>query len=148
MNMNLNQACHSPQGGMLLIELMIAMVVLGAGLLALGKFQGDLHTSNTLARSRTHALNLSREMIDRLRFQGRNDYSNVISGSDLPVAPPGEYTVFTRSWTVMASGSPAYKTARVTVSWTDHEGQPVSVSQTSMIKEEDLSKLKVFVVPL
>ncbi|MBF0631307.1 MAG: type II secretion system protein [Magnetococcales bacterium] len=133
------------QWGGFLIELMISMTILGVGLLALGKFQGDLHTSNNLARVRSSALNLVREKIDLLRYESRNNYASLADGSDTPTAQQGDNTTYSRAWVITSSGSPSYKTATVTVSWTDQDGQSQSVSQATTFKEESISSLSVFI---
>lgn len=53
--------------GFSLIEILVTLVVLGVGLVALAKFQGNIVESGALAKARTVAAHIAQQKIDDLR---------------------------------------------------------------------------------
>lgn len=118
------------QGGISLLEVLIALTILAAGIIALVKFQGDLMRTRVELSQETEALMLAQDQMENLRYYqvlnttaGFTAYQDKVSGSTSVVKTTTTYTV---AWTIATFTAPDYKTATVTVTWTD----PMNVSQT------------------
>ena len=106
--------------GFTLIEAMVAMVILSVGLLALGRFQGTVTQVSAQSKARTEALRLAQAKMEQWRnFSTPSQWVLYSSGSDIIT---GTHTVFARSWVLVENLSPAYKTMKVTVNWSDRSG--------------------------
>jgi len=138
--------------GFALLETLVAAVVLGFGLMALGKFQSVLIQNTGFIREQNIGLKLAQAKIDELRiFTVINApspqttpptpaFNSIASGSDTPTGTGS--TTFTRNWTVTnvtESGVVTRKDVVVNVSWTDSASQTHTVSATTIISADDLS---------
>ncbi|HLA75534.1 MAG TPA: prepilin-type N-terminal cleavage/methylation domain-containing protein [Gammaproteobacteria bacterium] len=56
------------QAGFSLVEVLVTLVVLGMGLIAVAKFQGNVVENGALAKARTVAAHLAQEKLDDLRI--------------------------------------------------------------------------------
>ncbi|HEU4686153.1 MAG TPA: hypothetical protein VFS39_16720 [Nitrospira sp.] len=92
---------HSIVGpeGFSLVEAMIAMVILGAGLLTLSGMQGISIARNVDSSELTRVSNLASDMIERIQFNRRN----VVAYHGISVTPGG-VTCPTVSTDLMANG--------------------------------------------
>ena len=114
--------------GFTLIEAMVAMVILSVGLLALGRFQGSVTQSSAQSKARTEALRLAQAKIEQWRnFSTSSQWVLYTAGSDVIT---GTHTVFSRSWVLVENLSPAYKTMKVTIDWSDRSGNQSVVLNT------------------
>ena len=150
-------AMNSLQRGFSMIEVLIAVVVLGFGLMALAALQTTIIRSSAETKAQTIALQLAKDKIEDLRsFQNLVGYKNNITSSVSNESLSVSNVEFTRSWVVErfayrpstgafvsvtpltgdtpTGGNPAiyvadneYKTIAVTVNWTDANGVAQSV---------------------
>lgn len=99
------------QKGFSLLEVLITLVVLGAGLISLAKFQGAVLQDNDLAKARSVAAQLAEQKIEQLRSfrvltdaEGGPSYQNIVSnavGESVAEVSNVAYTVdYTRTWEV------------------------------------------------
>ena len=97
------------QGGFSLIELLVAVLVMGVGILGVGALQLLSLQDNRAALSRVEAVNLAWDMLDRIRAnpEARLSYGDITFDSTLPQADdcglvsctPAEIAAFdARSW--------------------------------------------------
>lgn len=121
------------QVGVTLLEALIALLILSAGILALVKFQGDLMRSRTVLTQESEALQLVQDKIEDLRYYqvlsttaGFRAYQDIVSGTQTVTKPTATYTL---TWTITDNTAPDYKTAVVTVTWVD----PTNVTQTTTL---------------
>lgn len=115
-------ACHEQrgrvrQGGMVLIEALVAFLILALGIVALLGFHGAVQVSVAEARTRAEAMALAEEKIQILR-SGDEDLS-AGNGCD---AVAGQTLRFERCWQLTGGALPALHHAAVTVSWHDRAG--------------------------
>lgn len=119
------------QAGFTLLEVLITLVVLGAGLISLAKFQGTVLQDNDLAKTRSVAAQLAEERIEQFRsFRvldavtgaalGLSAYQSIASdstGENITVSN----VAYTRTWAVVdfcfpiARNSPADNVSSPTV---------------------------------
>ncbi len=96
------------QQGFTLIEVMMAMVILGVGILAIAALQTRNVTYNTGSKKQTEGYTWAMDQVEKLSV---TDYSTVNTGS----ANQGPYTV---TWTVVNHlNIPNAKTVNVQVNW-------------------------------
>jgi len=122
--------------GFSLIEVLIALIILGVGLLGLAKIQGITLLNSAESRMQTHALNFAQEKIEELRTYGNTStytaYASNAVGTDLV----GANSTFTRTWTVSACPNTVEcKNISVTVAWTGIDGSAYDIQLTSQIAE-------------
>lgn len=122
--------------GFSLIEVMVAVIVLGVGLLGLAKIQGITLLNSAESRMQTHALNFAQEKIEELRAYGNTSaytaYATDAVGTDLV----GENSTFTRNWVIAACPNTVEcKNISVTVAWTGIDGTNYDIQLTSQIAE-------------
>lgn len=99
--------------GFSLIEVLVAMFVLVAGICIVASAMGQSSRAARLALDRAHAERALREKVAELRT---SPYGSLASGSDAVTA--GDVPV-TRQWWVEAGPVSGTKRIRVEVSWTD-----------------------------
>ena len=104
------------ESGISLIEVLVALVILGVGLLGLARLQLSLLAGTAGTAAYDHAVRLANDQQELLRFER-------LAGA-LPVSGADERLVqgltFRRTWTVFCSTTPCR--AQVTVRWTDPAG--------------------------
>lgn len=127
------------QRGFSLLEILITLVVLGGGLLAIGNLYGKVMSGSAAAKERSEAVVQAEKKLEELRYA---TYASITSGSDSvnAVTGSGSSANYSRSWTVTASASPAYKDVQITVSWNDSHNQSQSAVLTSRISGIDPAK--------
>lgn len=120
--------------GFSLIEVLVAIVVLGAGLLGLAKLQGITLLNSAESRMYTHGLNLAQEKIETLR-----SYANTsVHSNDYPDEPvsetfDGANASFTRTWTISDCLTAECKIIKVDVTWTGVDGNGQTITLSSQI---------------
>lgn len=127
-----------------LLEALLTLVLVSAGLLGLAALQATLSREADASRQRGEATRLAQERLETLRsFQqidhladragwsrfGWNDLPD--SGSD--TVDEGTNTVYTRDWTLGGDQTDTFRPVRVAVSWTDRAEQPQSLALHSVI---------------
>lgn len=132
-DITLRRAC-----GFALIEALIAMAILGIGILALAKFNTFLIETGAQSKSRAEAAAYANEKLAQLRnLLDEGNYDAIAGGTDTitAVAGSGSNANFTRTWTVQDTGTTdaPRKKVTVTVSWADRfSHQQQVVSQTAI----------------
>lgn len=121
--MLINLKYSRKNSGFTLLETLVALIILGIGLITLAKFQSNMIRSNTLAKQRTEAAVLAQNAIEKFRGQisDTNPANNISSGND---RIQSSTTTFTRNWDSTAinnnSGNPTGDIElKVTVTWPD-----------------------------
>ena len=100
------------QGGFTLIEMMVAILLVGVGLMGLAALSTTVTRANVQSSGLTAASALAQERIESFQTQ---PYGSIASGSDTRLL---DGVAFTRSWTVTPDDpAPGLKTIAVTVSW-------------------------------
>ncbi len=99
--------------GFTLIEMMVAVLLIGVGLMGLAALSTTVTRANTQSSSLTTASAIAQERIERFRVE---PYTSIEPGSDTRRL---DGVTYTRNWTV-ATNDPVQglKTIVVTVSWT------------------------------
>lgn len=137
---------HRRHAGFTLIEAMIAMLVMGFGLLAIAGFQTTLSHNSDVAKQRTEATRLAQAKMEDLRSFQRSfpaaasapvvvAWADIASGVDAPSTTTN--TVFDRIWDVETDVASRQKTLRVRVNWTDRQGIAQNVTLASLIANAD-----------
>ena len=106
------RARTSPDG-FTLIEMMVAILLLGVGLMGLAALSSTVTRANVHSSARTTANALAQERIERLRTDA---YDAIVNGSDVRTV---DGIAYARSWDISADDpEPGLKTVVVTVTWT------------------------------
>jgi len=113
------------------MEVMITLLLITIVLIALAKFQVMALQDNSLAKSRTVAINLAQSKLETLRnFTDPASYQAITGGSD-SVGPPGSNattiltglnTLYTCSWSVSEGTTANDIQMEVVVSWQNKKG--------------------------
>lgn len=134
--------------GVGLIEVLITLVVIGGGLLAVGRMQGGLMSSSADLKAQSEAIRLAEAKLEEMRLNatlardcGRaivpGDYA-ALSSSTQDETFNGVNATFTRSWTVTAATSPDRQEVAVTVSWANNSGDEQATTLETLISLNDL----------
>jgi prepilin-type N-terminal cleavage/methylation domain-containing protein len=134
------------QKGFSLAEVSIATLIIGTGLVSVGKLQSALSQGNMQAKQHSHATMLAQDKIEALRkftaletdststMSNRITFDSIGSGQD---SVNSASTTYTRTWQVVNSTSPEYKTINMTVNWTTSDNQSKSLTINSMLSRVD-----------
>lgn len=127
------------QAGIALIEVIIALFVMGFGLVALAMFSNGLFSDSGQVKAKTEALQLAQQEIEILREDAESDGLTTITEED-----GRTITGVNASYTLVSSiafvTDPDHATIAVAVSWTDKQGAQ-SVSLNSLIAVSDSDAL-------
>lgn len=119
--------------GFTLIEVLIALLLVGAGLLALGSLQSNLSRHTDLSRQRGEATLLAQAGMERLRHQShlpianadlssQEPQRNLLTGGSENVSSDNFNTSYTRSWTIAGEVSDALRPVTIALRWIDQQG--------------------------
>lgn len=129
------------QRGLSLIEILIALLILAAGVIALAKYQGDMVRNRAEVNQQNYAMELAQDKIENLRHYevitttaGKKAYDDIVNGTSSVVGVSATYTL---TWTVTDNVSPPYKTVRVTVTWTDSTNTSRTITLDTVIGKVD-----------
>jgi len=130
------------QRGFTLIEAMVALVIVGFGMLVVVGMQMMLNRNAEVARERSEATRLAEEKLEGLRSfttisttAGQLAWNDLASGSDTPST--GYNISYTRTWTLGGAAADSKRDAQVLVSWTDRGGVADSVQINTVISKTD-----------
>ncbi|MGR5095152.1 type IV pilus modification PilV family protein [Vibrio maritimus] len=127
----------SNQRGFSLIEVMIAMCLVGVGALGLVKMQTFIEQRSDYAYSSIQALGLAEAKLEWFRTRGANsaDSSMVVADFDADITDGSELRApYLLAWTVPTITMDGnVKTVVVNVSWSDRLGQSQNLSLTTQI---------------
>lgn len=111
------------QRGQTLVEVLVTLLFIAAGVIALIRFQNYLAYDTSLSQQKADATILATKQLETLRdFQvlnttsGYTSYQSIASGSSSSTIGNTTYTV---TWTVTPYTNPTYKNVSISVSWTD-----------------------------
>jgi len=127
------------QQGIALIEVVVALFVMGFGLVALAMFGNGLFSESGQVKAKTEALQLAQQEIEQLREVAERVGLSTISGDDGSTPIPGvnaSYTLVSSVDFVPSATDPQHATINVLVSWDDKKGSQ-SVSLNSLIAGSD-----------
>lgn len=124
------------QKGFTVIELMVTLVVLGAGVGALTYLQTRLTGTTVFVAAQHEAIAFANNKIDDLRSSSYDSIGLTSGSSDSSTA---NGTTFTRTWTVTGNSAPTYKVINVSVSWSDEEGDSHTVNFATTVAETSQS---------
>lgn len=138
-------ARHGPSrlhpGGLALIEVLVAVALLGLGSAALMRLHTQLRHGSELARQRAEALRLAEEDLETLRAYTRLEGASGSGAAwsaitDLAAQDVSDFdgpTVYTRSRSVSAAAVPLLKAVTPTLNWTDRHAQVRELTLPTLI---------------
>lgn len=109
---------QSHAAGFSLIEVLVALVILGIGLMGLARLQLFLLAGTADTAAYDQAVRLANEQIEMLRFT-RLSGGVATTGADEPVV---QALAFRRSWTVTCGGADELCHSKVSIKWTEPRG--------------------------
>lgn len=140
--------------GFSLLEALVALLILGFGLIAVAKLQTTLMENSGLSKQRTEATRLAQEKMEQLRaFEqlstatGKFAYADIVTTTSDAVSGYSSNTSYIRSWTSTDSTNAQYKPVFLSVAWTDRNGISQTVKLDSMVAKLDPKASGSLVVP-
>lgn len=120
------------QKGMTLIEVMIAMVILGMGLLSVGVLQTSNMAHNTSSKKSTEGYNWMMDRVERLLIEDYSSSADLTVGNHTPDSDDSDMiSPYTMEWDVASSSTiDNAKKVTVTVEWNGSEVGNVSFIRT------------------
>ena len=129
-------------GGFTLLEVIVAMLLLGIALLGLMALQIRSVRSNSFSNCMTVASCFARNQVETLRSQSADDWDSLSDGTftdtvtDIDKDSGAARTVFTRQWKIETDPDGRIRGVSVTVSWRqDGRSHQIDVS-TRIAKRE------------
>ncbi len=121
------RARRTRRRGFTLVEMMVAILLLGVGMMALAALTTTVTRANVQSSSRTVASSLAQERMERFRTE---PYATIAAGNDARMV---DGVAYSRTWTVATNDpAPGLKTVSVTVSWSTR-GKPHSSTLTTIL---------------
>lgn len=122
--------------GFAIVEVLVAMMILGFGLVGISQMQGKVVKQNTLAKQRIDAINIAEGKLEELRNIITLDaYQSLASDTAIPTISAdstnnysSDYTIKT---TVTEDSSKKFKTVNVRVQWPDMSNNGVASKYTT-----------------
>ncbi len=123
--------------GFALIEALIALALIGLGLLAVTKLQTWTLTGAGETKSRTEAVHLSQRKLDELRNQLQTgDFTALASGSQTGIT--GTHATYAMNWTVSTPTSPPdIRMIQLATTWTDARGISQRLDLNTLVAWDD-----------
>ncbi|WP_432471150.1 type IV pilus modification PilV family protein [Amphritea sp. HPY] len=132
---------QTQQRGVALLEVVIALFVVGFGLVAVAMFSNGLFSESGQVKSKTEALQLAQQKIEELRDEADtgglgslNNDTDTLSGTN------ANYSLASSLTFVPNTVDPEYAKVQVVVSWDDKQGSQ-SVSLNSFVSAIDADAL-------
>ncbi len=132
--------------GVSLIEALVALAVLGFGMLAVAGVQGTLRLNSDISKQRGEAVRIGQEAIETWRSFAQlpvDPDGKLRAYDDIASAPASDVAGYTTNTTYRierqvtdAAGSP-HKSMRVIVRWTDRNGAPQSITLDTLAARTD-----------
>ncbi|MHB1948174.1 MAG: hypothetical protein ACYCQI_08680 [Gammaproteobacteria bacterium] len=123
--------------GQTFLEVLVTVLFISFSVIALIRFQTYLAYDNSLAQQKSEAIILASQELEQLRtyqtlnnISGYTSYQSIATGNSSVTGSNATYAV---SWVVTSYTNPTYKTANVTVSWTDRYNNAQSIQMVSDI---------------
>lgn len=141
------------QLGFSVVEALIALAIMGFGILGLAGMQAALSRNADVAKQRSEALRLAQEKIEELRsytgiaatasIPSQTINTNLLnwnalsSASDVPSNNITTNTVYTRTWNLSGNASDPLRNLTVNVEWVDRASDPASVPLSTILAKSD-----------
>jgi len=148
------------QIGFSIVEALIALAIMGFGILGLAGLQAALSRNSDVAKQRTEAMRIAQEKIEQFRSltgitataivasqtvasapwnnDWNGNWNTLSSGSDVPSNNITTNAVYTRTWTLSNNASdPAMLDLTVNVVWSDRAGETVNVSLSTILAKSN-----------
>lgn len=133
---------HNASRGVSLVEAMVALAVMGFGMLAVVGVQSTLRLNGDIAKQRSEATRIAQDALEQGRtFQvintadkapGQVAWQEIVSGTQ-EITPENSSATYRVQRTVTTYTDPPAKAMRVTVTWNDRSGQSQEVTLSSSI---------------
>jgi len=145
--------------GVSLIEAVVALAVMGFGMLGVAAMQGTLRHNSDVARQRAEAARLGSEAIEALRSYsvvnaaaGKISYADIVSGVaapqlNLPGTVTGTNATYTRTVQVFDNTAQNRKTVQVLVTWVDRSNTQQEVRLSTEIERSPPELAAALIVP-
>jgi Tfp pilus assembly protein PilV len=145
--------------GVSLIEAVVALAVMGFGMLGVAAMQSSIRYNADVARQRAEAVRVASEAIEALRSysvvtaSGKIDYTDIATGvpaltaTILPPTIVGTNATYTRTVTVFDTAAQNRKTVQVTVSWVDRTNTQQDVRFSTEIHRSPPELAASLIVP-
>jgi Tfp pilus assembly protein PilV len=136
------------QRGVSLIEALVALTVMSFGMLAVVGVQATLRLNSDVAKQRSEGVRIAQEAMEAWRGFAQLDadpaavrraYADIATTASVAVPGYTTNTTYTVERTVVDDVAQNHKSIRVTVRWTDRNGQGQSVNLDSHIARIDPS---------
>ncbi len=137
---------NKQQGGVALVEALVALFILAVGILALAQLQSRMVQHSALARQQVQAMAWAQERVEHWRATTGQRFETIVAGHDSAASQAGEPTRFERQWQAAAMGEA--KAVQVTVQWPGRDGQDQSVQLRSLIAPTDGLRAALLMSPL
>lgn len=137
--------------GFALIDAMIAILIVGAGLLVLAATEMKLARSADVAKQQGEAAKLAQQKLEDLRsFTAISSGAGVYAWNDLASGNDSVTTnvQYTRTWTVGGAISDTMRFVDVQLAWTDRSGAAQQLALNSVISRTDPSDVGALGFPL
>lgn len=125
------------QRGVGLIDIMIATIIIGAGLLALTRLQGIQFTASSAAKQQSEAGFIAQGVIENLRTRSWSDAQLSVGEKTLPDTL-GKSATYSVKYTVSQPNA-QHKNIQVVVSWRDNNGQTLQSKLVAIFQQSDAS---------
>ena len=125
------------QRGVGLIDIMIATIIIGGGLLALSRLQGIQFTTSSAAKQQSEAGFIAQGVIENLRTRSWSDPELGVGEKALPDTP-GKSATYSVKYTVSQPNA-QHKNIQVVVSWRDNNGQTLQSKLVAIFQQSDAS---------
>jgi len=144
-------ASRRKQFGFSILEALVAVVIMGFGILSLAGMQASMSRNADAARQRTEAVRLAQEKIEAFRSytgisstlvgQGTTsgtalNWSALVNGTE-SLDSNTTNARYTRTWTLGGSPADPMRGLTVEVGWTDRAGEAQTVSLSSVLSKTD-----------
>ncbi len=132
------------KNGFSLLEVLISLIIISAGLLTLSKLNGQLYAASAATKQRSEALNLLQMTVENLRANTPYDSNPLLSVGDHSATNTdtgGSGATYTTTWNVStdcsatsgSTGCPNNKIVSVRVEWADNTGATQFVSTSTIL---------------
>jgi Tfp pilus assembly protein PilV len=128
------------QRGVSIVEAMVALAIMGFGMLAVVGIQATMRLNADIAKQRSEATRFGQEAMEELRAftvidvtAGQRSWSDIVASAAEDVVGVATNTTYRVSRAVVDYANPPAKTLTVTVTWKDRTEQDQQVSLRSVI---------------
>lgn len=147
-----------PQRGVTLVEALVALLIMGFGMLAMVGLQGQIRRGVDLAKQRNEATRLAQQDMEQLHSYSLLDsppvatpdvlaYADIAAKTAASIGSEVSNTTFALSRSVVDIAEPPRKAVRVRVSWLDRAGAQQWVQLDGFVAAADPSLSGVIMQP-